>query len=193
MLPLRLILALSVGALALSTAACQQEKIGEARLRLDPTNWEMAFCIDGPPFTVVDQANLLDGLSNFPADVEGSVELDFDGTDLTWTVVDSDIGADSVVWPDIDARLIKLILGVVGGDGPAWFGNFTMNGSPIPGDMTSPDGTWVTQKVLMAQLLSGNPWTLEADFLFEDAPGPNQERPKIFIELIAGVPALPGQ
>jgi len=192
-LPVRLILALSAGALVLNVVACDEKKVGEARMRLDPTNWEMAL-IEYPFDSgedIVSQANLLDG--SFPADVGGTVELALNGSDLTWTV-DSDIGTATITWPFFDTVLFWVNLGVVGGDGPAWFGNFTLDGDPIPADLTSPDGnTWVIEKLQSGSFLLGGPWSIEGEFSFANAPGPAQEKPKVFIELIKLAVDLPIQ
>jgi hypothetical protein len=190
-LPFRLILALSAGALALGAVACGEKKLGEARMRLDPTNWEMAL-IEYPfdsGADIVSQANLLDG--PFPADVGGTVELAFDGTDLAWTV-DSDIGTAAITWPFFAKTVFWVNLGVVGGDGPAWFGNFTLDGDPIPADLTSPDAnTWVIEPLECKSFLLGRPWSIEGEFSFANAPGPAQEKPKVFIELMKHAVDLP--
>jgi hypothetical protein len=181
---------LFAGSLVFLSAACQQQKVGEARLRVDPTNWEMALIDE--PFAIIDQANLLDGLSNFPPTVDGNVELSFDGADLAWSVT-SNIGSASTIWPSFPELITCAKVGTVGGYGPAWFGNFTLNGAPLPSvpDLTSPDSdTWVTEDVADLRFFFP-PWTLGAEFRFDQTPGPAQERPKIFVELMTLVLNLP--
>jgi hypothetical protein len=85
-------------------------------------------------------------------------------------------------------------LGVIGGDGPARFWNFTLDGNPIPADLTSPDANpLVLEKLASGSFVLGKPWSIEGEFSFANAPGPAQERPKVFIELINCVSGLPTQ
>jgi hypothetical protein len=49
----------------------------------------------------------------------------------------------------------------------------------------------VVKKLKRVRYDEGHPWKVEADFRFDEAPGPAQERPKVFIELIDCVLALP--
>jgi len=51
----------------------------------------------------------------------------------------------------------------------------------------------VLEKLQSGSFLLGRPWSIEGEYSFANAPGPAQERPKVFIELIKRAVDLPTQ